>query len=160
MRTTLVLLLLALALPTAAATAPACVSLSNDVRCQDVAVSGTGSAEGGFLAASGTGEASTYMDRCLEWICPSVAVSAYDDAHASCHASSVCVAVAGRGHATHDGIGASAGGCDLAYALCYPVRSDVAMGPPNIGSGCSYFHWHNGDIKDGQLPGYHYHPCY
>lgn len=33
--------------------------------------------------------------------------------------------------------------------------------PPNIGGdGCGYFHWHNGDIKSGVAPGYHYHHCY
>ncbi len=33
--------------------------------------------------------------------------------------------------------------------------------PPNIGDdgGCGYFHWHNGDIKHGEAPGYHYHHC-
>lgn len=161
MRITLALFSLVLStfLSAFAAAAPGCVSVSGDVSC-DVAASGSGDADGAFVAVSGTGEATTYMDRCLEWICPSVAVSAYDDAHASCHASSVCVAIAGRGHATHDGIGVAVGGCDLAYAICYPVLAPAEVSPPDLRSGCGYLHWHDGDVKNGVLPGYHLHPCY
>lgn len=34
--------------------------------------------------------------------------------------------------------------------------------PPNLppGSGCGFFHWHNGDVVEGELPGYHYHHCF
>lgn len=32
--------------------------------------------------------------------------------------------------------------------------------PPNIGDGCNYFHWHNGNLLEGELPGYHFHVCY
>ncbi|HWH07607.1 MAG TPA: hypothetical protein VNX21_00310 [Candidatus Thermoplasmatota archaeon] len=124
MRTLPLLLLVALPLAAVPASgssaAPACVSVRGDVSC-DFAVSVYGSASGGFLAASGTGEATTYMDRCLEWVCPSVAVSGWNDAHAGCHASSICLAVAGKGHATHEGYGWSVGGCDVLYAVCYPV---------------------------------------
>lgn len=123
MRLLPVLLLAALPLAAAPAssTATDCVTVHGDASC-DVAVSVFGSASGAFLAASGTGDATTYMDYCLEWICPSVAVAAWGDAHAGCHASSVCLAVAGKGHATHEGIGYSVGGCDVLYAVCYPVR--------------------------------------
>lgn len=33
--------------------------------------------------------------------------------------------------------------------------------PPNIppGANCDYFHWHNGDLLAGELPGYHFHSC-
>jgi hypothetical protein len=127
-------LLLALAIPLAPASAAGeleCVSIDKDVACDDVAVSVRGSASGGFLALSGTGDATTYMDRCLEWICPSVAVSGYrGDAYAECHASSVCVAVAGFGHASHEGTGYSLGTCDYwLYALCYPVRTGAPLLP-------------------------------
>lgn len=125
MRTVPILLLLmltvaALSVPTSA-TAPACVSVNGNVDC-DVAISAFGSADGTFVAVSGTGDATTHMDYCLEWVCPSAAVSAYGDAYASCHASSVCVALAGKGHAGHDGAGVSFGGCDLLFHVCYPVR--------------------------------------
>ena len=127
MRSLLLVLLAALALPAApiaAGGAPACVSVSNDVACDDVAVSVFGSASGGFLALSGTGDATTSMDRCLEWVCPSVAVSAYHgDAAAHCRSSSVCLAIALWGHATHEGYGAHYGTCDpeYLYHLCDPV---------------------------------------
>ena len=129
MRTLGILLLLAalpLATPAAASGAQQCVTVNGDASC-DVAVSVFGDASGGFLAASGTGTATTYMDRCLEWICPSVAVSAYDDAHAGCHGSCVGLAVAGRGHATHEGYGYEVGGCDLLYHVCYPIRAAPAL---------------------------------
>ena len=131
MRTILPLLLLAFLLPApASAFSKGCVSVEDDVACEDVAVSVFGSASGGFLAVSGTGDATTYMDRCLESICPSVAVSGWrGDAHAECHASSVCVAVAGWGHATHEGYGYSVGGCDLLYALCYPIQPGAPLLP-------------------------------
>ena len=127
MRTLPLVLLLAFALPAAPAAAvgePDCVSVSDDEACDDVAISVFGSASGGFLAVSGTGDATTYMSRCLEWICPSVAVSAYrGDAYAECHASSICVAVAGWGHAGHEGYGAHFGTCDpeYLYHVCYPI---------------------------------------
>lgn len=127
MRTFLHLSLLAVlaslvAAPAAAVGEPSrCVTISQDAACEDVAVSVFGSASGGFAAVSGTGDATTYMDRCLEWVCPSVAVALWGDAHAGCHASSVCVALAGKGHATHEGYGASVGGCDVLYHVCYPV---------------------------------------
>ena len=119
------------AVPAGASGAPGCVSVSGDVACDDVAVSVFGSASGGFLAVSGTGDATTYMDRCLEWICPSVAVSGFNgDAHAGCHASSVCVALAGWGHASHEGYGYSLGTCDYwLHALCYPVRGSAPLLP-------------------------------
>ena len=119
----LLLALLPLAAVPASGTAPDCVSVDRDVACDDVAVSVFGNASGGFLAASGTGDASTYMDRCLEWVCPSVAVSGYrGDAYAECRASSVCVAVAGWGHANADGSFAYAyGTCDTFYHICYPI---------------------------------------
>jgi hypothetical protein len=121
----LLLAILPLSLPSAVAVGvagPVCASVDGDVDC-DVAVSLRGSADGRFVAVSGTGEASTYMDYCLEWICPSVAVSAYDDARAECHGSAVCVAVAGRGHASSEGPGVAVGGCDLLFQVCYPVRA-------------------------------------
>ena len=122
MRALPLLLLVLLPLP-ASATTLNCVSVGDDVACEDVAVSVFGSASGGFLAVSGTGDARTYMDRCLEWVCPSVAVSGYrGDATAECHASSVCVAVAGFGHARADGAVAFAiGTCDALYHVCYPI---------------------------------------
>lgn len=134
MRILPLVLLLALSVPAASVSAAGelkCVSVSGDVACDDVAVSVFGSASGGFVAASGTGDATTYMDRCLEWICPSVAVSGYrGDAHAECHASSICVAVAGFGHASHTGYGYSFGSCDYwLYALCYPVREGAPLLP-------------------------------
>lgn len=131
MRLLLSILLLAssLAAP-ASAGAIDCVSVYDDVACDDVAVSVFGSASGGFAAISGTGDATTYMDRCLESICPSVAVAGFrGDAHAECHASSICVAVAGWGHASHEGYGYSVGGCDLLYALCYPISPDALLLP-------------------------------
>lgn len=127
MRTLLIPMLIALTLAmvpmpaSASAVGNDCVSVNGDVDCDMVAVSVYGSASGRFGAVSGFGDAETYMDYCLEWICPSVAVSAYGDAHASCHASSYCVALAGRGHASHDGYGTSVGGCDLLFHVCYPV---------------------------------------
>lgn len=136
MRTTLTILalLVSLFVPAAATAAPACVSLKGDVSC-DFAVSGTGSADGAFLAVSGTGEASTYMDRCLESICPSVAVSAGDDVHAGCHASSVCVAIAGRGHASNEGLGVSVGGCDAFASLCKPLVEPAPADSVCLGDG-------------------------
>lgn len=125
MRVILVLLLATLplvALPADASSgANDCVKVQGDAACA-VAVSVFGSADGQFAAVSGTGDATTYQAACLEWICPSVAVAAWGDAHAGCHASSVCLAVAGKGHATHEGFGASVGGCDVLYHVCYPVR--------------------------------------
>ena len=125
MRTLAILLLALLPLSTvpASGTANECVSVSNDVACDDVAVSVWGSASGGFLAVSGFDDANTYMDRCLEWVCPSVAVSGYrGNAYAECHASSACVAVAGFGHAYAEGAVAYAyGTCDWFYQICYPI---------------------------------------
>lgn len=120
-----VLLLLALsfaALPVHASDGSnGCVQVSGDVACDDVAVSVFGSASGGFLAVSGRGDATTYMDRCLESVCPSLALALFGgDAYAECHASSVCVAVAGWGHAEQYGPGYAVGTCDVAYGLCYP----------------------------------------
>lgn len=134
MRVLPLLLLLALVLPAAPVAATGeveCVSVEDDVDCDDVAVSVRGSASGGFLALSGTGDATTYMDRCLESICPSVAVAVFGgDAFAECHASSVCVALAGWGHASHEGYGYSFGTCDYwLYALCYPIRADAPLLP-------------------------------
>lgn len=39
--------------------------------------------------------------------------------------------------------------------------ANAALAPPDIGNdgGCGYFHWHNGDVKRGVAPGYHYHHC-
>lgn len=127
-------LLLSLALPAAPVAATGeleCVSVNRDVACEDVAVSVRGSASGGFLAVSGTGDATTYMDRCLESICPSVAVAVFGgDAFAECRASSVCVALAGWGHAAHEGYGFSFGSCDWwLYALCYPVHAGAPLLP-------------------------------
>lgn len=44
--------------------------------------------------------------------------------------------------------------------LVGPAPAAVAA-PPNIpsGYGCDYFHWHQGNAQQGQLPGYHWHPC-
>lgn len=36
----------------------------------------------------------------------------------------------------------------------------VEAAPPNIGGDCGFFHWHNGNLLEGELPGYHYHHCY
>ena len=112
----------------AAAVAPECVAFSGHAEC-DVAVSVFGDATGTFLAVSGTGDATTSMDFCLEWICPSVAVAAWGDAHGGCRSSSVCLAVAGKGHATHEGFGYSVGGCDVLYHVCYPIRDATPVLP-------------------------------
>lgn len=122
MRAPLLLLLALLPLP-ASATSADCVSVDDDVACEDVAVSVRGSATGGFLAVSGTGDAATSTDRCPQSACPSVAVSGWrGDATAECHASSACVAVAGFGHARAEGAVAYAfGTCDVLDHLCYPI---------------------------------------
>lgn len=127
---TFVLLLLALPFTLSPASAVGeieCFDWADDVRCDDVAISVFGSANGGFLAVSGFNDATTYMDRCLEWICPSVAVSGFGDAYAECHVSSVCVALAGWGQASHHGYGASVGGCDVLYDFCYPFRESALL---------------------------------
>lgn len=37
----------------------------------------------------------------------------------------------------------------------------VEAAPPNIppGSPCNYFHYHSGNLQQGQPPRYHYHHC-
>lgn len=48
----------------------------------------------------------------------------------------------------------------VAFAGIVAIAPTATAGPPDLGSGCGYFHWHNGDVKNGILPGYHLHPCY
>ncbi len=39
--------------------------------------------------------------------------------------------------------------------------AEAERGPPNLppGSYCNYFHYHSGNIQQGQPPTYHYHHC-
>lgn len=47
-----------------------------------------------------------------------------------------------------------------AIGMVAAAPSAVAA-PPNIPeNSCGYFHWHNGNLLEGKLPGYHYHHCY
>lgn len=57
----------------------------------------------------------------------------------------------------------------IAFAVLVALTGVVAFAPaaeaapPNLppgSSGCDYFHWHNGNIRQGTPPGYHYHVCY
>ena len=48
----------------------------------------------------------------------------------------------------------------LAVAVApVPVAAEAA--PPNLPPGypCNYFHWHSGNVMEGELPGYHWHHC-
>lgn len=48
----------------------------------------------------------------------------------------------------------------LAFTAIAAPAAEAA--PPNLppgSTGCDYFHWHNGNVQQGTLPGYHYHPC-
>jgi hypothetical protein len=48
----------------------------------------------------------------------------------------------------------------VAFAGVVAFAPAAEAAPPNIGgNGCDYFHWHNGNVQEGQLPGYHWHPC-
>lgn len=42
------------------------------------------------------------------------------------------------------------------------VAPAAEAAPPNIppGGSCGYFHYHNGNVAQGQLPSYHYHHCF
>lgn len=50
----------------------------------------------------------------------------------------------------------------VAFALAGIVLAPAAhAAPPDIPEdSCGYFHWHNGNVLQGTLPGYHYHHCY
>ena len=45
-------------------------------------------------------------------------------------------------------------------AIAPAAQADDAKLPPEyIGGSCGGFHWHEGDVKSGELPRYHYHHC-
>lgn len=44
-------------------------------------------------------------------------------------------------------------------ALAPTVNAAPPDLPPNH-TGCNYFHYHHGDIKNGVPPSYHYHHCF
>lgn len=49
----------------------------------------------------------------------------------------------------------------LAFAAAPVAEAAPPAVPGDIGNdgGCGYFHYHEGNIKRGELPSYHYHHC-